>query len=119
MPSDDNSSGSQTNQRPQVGQNSDSNFFLSGSCLGSFDESICDWPTYFERAELYFEVNSVPAAKQVKILLSVIGEKTYKLLKNLAQPDPVKDLTMAGLNTLLSNHLSPKPKITCSAVSFS
>jgi hypothetical protein len=36
--------------------------------------------------------------------------KTYKLLKNIAQPDPVKDLTLAGLTNILSSHLSSKPK---------
>ena len=41
------------------------------------EESIT---AYHERVELYFQANDVDTAKQVLILLSSIGAKTYKLL---------------------------------------
>lgn len=92
-------------------------FVLPGA-LGSFDESSCDWPTYFERAELFFEVNAVPEASKVPLLLTLLGERTYTLLKTLAQPTAVKDKSLAAINSLLSDHLNPKPKVLAQRCRF-
>lgn len=56
---------------------------LIGS-IGPFeDNSQEDWISYSERLEQFFAANSVANEKKVATLLSVIGPKTYSLLRNL------------------------------------
>lgn len=38
---------------------------------------------YLERVELFFQTNEVAAEKEVAVFLSIIGGKTYMLLRNL------------------------------------
>ena len=103
---------------PQVGQSSVTQMILPGSCIGVFDEASCDWATFYERVELYFEANSIPDNKKVSFLLAVIPLKTYQLLKTLCQPIAVKDKELDEINELLSNHLNPKPKILAQRCRF-
>ena len=42
--------------------------------------------TYLERVQLFFLTNEVEDDKKVPIFLSVVGSKTYSLLRNLVAP---------------------------------
>jgi len=53
---------------------------LIGS-VGPFDGTVEHWASYKERLEQFFAANNVPAEKHVAVLLSVIGGKTYELLR--------------------------------------
>ena len=57
----------------------------------------------------FFTVNDVPETKKVPALLSLIGGKTYKLLKNLVAPDAPNEKTYQELVDALKAHFSPKP----------
>ena len=41
---------------------------------------------YLERLQLFFIANSIAEGKQVATLLSVVGTKTYALLRDLLAP---------------------------------
>ena len=50
--------------------------------IDPFDVNIERWVDYIERLEQFFLVNEVKEEKQVPALLSLIGGKTYALLKS-------------------------------------
>ena len=59
---------------------------------------------YLERIELYFSANAVEEGKQVAVFLSMIGAKTYSLLRNLLAPTKPKEASLTGLTDALKNH---------------
>ena len=59
--------------------------------IQTFDENIENWTSYTECLEQYFEVNEISNEKRVPALLSLIGGKTYTLLRNLTTPEKQKD----------------------------
>ena len=79
------------------------------------DESIT---SYLERVELYFQANDVEEAKQVPILLSTIGAKTYELLRSLTAPKAPKEKSLKELQTLLKSHFEPAPIVIAERYRF-
>ena len=77
--------------------------------IDPFDDSLETWTSYVERLEQYFEVNSISNDKKVPALLTLLGGKTYGLLRNLTAPDKPKDKSYEAIKKLLSDHLAPKP----------
>ena len=65
---------------------------------------------YLERVQLYFVANDVANEKKVAVLLSVIGSKTYVLLRSLLHPEAPKEKTFDQLAKTLKEHLEPKPQ---------
>ncbi|KAJ8379205.1 hypothetical protein AAFF_G00223170 [Aldrovandia affinis] len=76
-----------------------------------FDDRQESWASYTERLEQYFIVNDVADDKKVPALLSLIGPKTYGLLRDLTAPAKPASRTFADLVAILQAHLSPKPLI--------
>ena len=69
-----------------------------------------EWSEYAERLEHYFTANDiVSASKRRAILLNAVGPTTYRLLKTLASPTRVTDLTFEQLVELAKSHFNPKP----------
>ena len=64
---------------------------------------------YLKCTSVYFTTNSIDAAKQVPVLLSVIGAKTYSLLCSLTAPDRPQDKSYAELSEILQVCFEPKP----------
>ena len=54
--------------------------------IDAFEESAEDWSTYIERVDQYFIANDVNGDKKVPTLLSLMGSKTYSLLRSLTAP---------------------------------
>ncbi|KAH6947111.1 hypothetical protein HPB50_017093 [Hyalomma asiaticum] len=52
-----------------------------------FDVSTTDWASYDERLTSFLIVNRVPEGDRVHAFLSIIGPRTYSLLKSLVAPD--------------------------------
>lgn len=65
---------------------------------------------YLERVQLYFVTNDVANEKKVAVLLSVIGSKTYALLRSLLHPEAPKEKSFDQLAKTLREHLEPKPQ---------
>jgi len=55
--------------------------------IGPFNAAMDQWSSYKERLEQFFAANDVGDEKHVAVLLSVIGGKTYELLRMLTAPD--------------------------------
>ena len=51
--------------------------------IEAFDEANEEWGTYCERVEQYFLANEIEEDKQVPAILSLMGSKTYGLLRSL------------------------------------
>ncbi|XP_069134210.1 uncharacterized protein [Argopecten irradians] len=74
--------------------------------IGQFDEAVETWESYTERVELYFTANGVSNDLKVVSFLSVIGRKTYSLLKSIAAPGKPVELTYAQILQFLNGQPS-------------
>ncbi len=77
-----------------------------------------NWKNYTEVLEQFFIVNEIPKDKKVPALLSLIGGKTYSLLRNLTSPEEPKSKGYDALVELLTNHLLPKPLVIAERFRF-
>ena len=59
---------------------------------------------YLERLQMFFAANDVKEAKQVPVLLSAIGGKTYSLLSDLLSPEKPSERTFRDLQRVLLTH---------------
>ena len=50
--------------------------------------------SYLEQVQLFFLANGVEDDKKVPIFLSIVGRKTYLLLRNLVAPALLQDKTL-------------------------
>ncbi|KAH7984233.1 hypothetical protein HPB52_018279 [Rhipicephalus sanguineus] len=76
-----------------------------------FDDSSSDWTSYDERLTSFLHFDKVPEADKVHEFLSLIGAKTYALLKSLTAPDLPSSKSNDTLMKLLGDHLAPKPSV--------
>ena len=86
--------------------------------MDDFDSDIESWESYFERFEQYSSVNKISVGDQVACLLSVMGPKTYGLLRNLIAPAKPKDKSLSEIQQILQNHLEPKPLLIAERYRF-
>ena len=73
---------------------------------------------YLERVQLFFLANGVEDDKRVPIFLSVVGSKTYLVLRNLVASTLPQEKTFAQLVTILKSHFEPKPVIIAERFHF-
>uniref|UniRef100_A0AAR2J737 Retrotransposon gag domain-containing protein n=1 Tax=Pygocentrus nattereri TaxID=42514 RepID=A0AAR2J737_PYGNA len=83
-----------------------------------FDESGEQWATYIERFEHYVVANDIPEAKKVSVLFSVMGPKTYGLLRSLVAPVAPGTKTYEQVVTVLRDHFTPKPLVIAERFRF-
>ncbi|XP_064483083.1 uncharacterized protein K02A2.6-like [Ornithodoros turicata] len=75
-----------------------------------FDADVELWSHYAERLERYFVGNKITDGNQrTGIFLSVVGPKTYGLLRSLLAPAKPSTKTFVELVATLSSHFAPKP----------
>ena len=77
-----------------------------------------DFAEYLERLEQYFVANDVPAEKETVILITVIGEESYSLLRTLLAPAKPHTMGYAALSKVLVDHLGPKPIVIAERFKF-
>ena len=89
---------------------------------GEFDPSTETFTVYSERLDQFFVANNIgsyPASaseeviaaaekKKVAVMISVIGKKTYGVLRDLCSPVNPRDKTFEQLSELLQQHFKPK-----------
>ncbi|KAK8781170.1 hypothetical protein V5799_017488 [Amblyomma americanum] len=76
-----------------------------------FGASASDWVSYEERLTSFLIVNRVPESDKVDAFLSIIGPRTYRLLKSLVAPEVPSTKSLEVLKKTLREHLSPKPSV--------
>ena len=86
--------------------------------IESFDDTKENWETYVERVEQFFLANDVDDDHKVPTLLSLIGRKTYTLLRDLLAPEKPATKSFQQIVTTLQQHLSPKPLEIAERVRF-
>ena len=96
--------------------------------LGAFDvdceRAIVGWEEWCERLDQYFIANDIDqesenGKKRCKaIFLSSVGIKTYSLIRTLCHPDKPETKTLARLQELVKDHLSPEPIVIAERYSF-
>ena len=79
--------------------------------LEEFDCSSTDIDSYFERLHAFYRANSVRDSAKVDVFLSVVGPKTYKLLKSLIAPALPSDKTIDELYQTLKRHVQPTDSV--------
>lgn len=77
--------------------------------IDTFEPNEESWSCYKERLDQYFLANDVDNDKKVPALLSLIGAKTYRTLRDLSAPDLPKDKSYDALSKLLKEHFNPVP----------
>lgn len=87
--------------------------------IGDFDGSEESWTSYVERFELFVECNGISDAKKVSTLLTVVGKKTYNLLRDLCTPDKPNAKSFKDIVKLIQDHLHPKPSFIAERYKFS
>jgi hypothetical protein len=86
--------------------------------IEAFDEANEEWGTYCERVEQYFLANENEEDKQVPAILSLMGSKTYGLLRSLCSPAKPSQKTFTEIVKILQEHLSPKPLVIAEIFRF-
>ena len=79
--------------------------------LEEFDCSSTDIDSYFERLHAFYRANNVRDSAKVDVFLSVVGPKTYKLLKSLIAPALPSDKTIDELYQTLKRHVQPTDSV--------
>jgi len=73
---------------------------------------------YIERVQNYFAANDIADEKRVPVLLSVIGSKTYAVLRSLTAPDMPNTKSLEALIIALTKHYEPKPLLIAERFHF-
>ncbi len=86
--------------------------------MDAFDSTVEDWARYVDRVEQYCLDNDIGNERKVAVLLSVIGAKTYNLLRSLTAPVKPVEKTFKKIVDVLQTHLKPKPLIIAECFRF-
>ena len=86
--------------------------------IQEFDAETESITAYLERMQLFLTANAVDDDKKVAVLLSVIGSKTYSLLRNLLEPEKPSSKTYNELVGILKRHYEPKLVVIAERFSF-
>ncbi|XP_029690263.1 uncharacterized protein K02A2.6-like isoform X1 [Takifugu rubripes] len=85
--------------------------------IGPFDDGFKQWDSYTERFAYFVAANEIDDVKLVPTFLSVMGPKTFNLLRNL-QPEKPGSKTYEQIVDTLTAHLSPKPLVIAERFRF-
>lgn len=86
--------------------------------IGPFDENTEQWSSYTERFEYFVLANKIKTDLLVPTFLSVVGGKTFNLLRSLVQPAKPGDKSFNEIVEILRNHYAPKPLIIAERFRF-
>lgn len=77
-----------------------------------------DWNLYQERLDQYFLANIIPDDRKVPVLLTLIGNRAYKILRDLCDPVLPKDKSYIELCELLHKQFSPRSSVFRKRIDF-
>ncbi len=86
--------------------------------VNEYDEGEESWEDYTERFDQYAECNKLEGGRKRACFISVMGKKTYALLKGLVAPEKPNTKSYQELVELLSNHLAPEPIVIAERFKF-
>ncbi|XP_046742528.1 uncharacterized protein K02A2.6-like [Diprion similis] len=90
------------------------------STIGSLSEFSIgeDWELYEERLNQYFVANSVPEDRKVAVLITLIGQEAYKVLKNLCDPCLPSTKPYSELCDILNKQFAPRVSVFKERIEF-
>ncbi|KII66540.1 Transposon Tf2-6 polyprotein [Thelohanellus kitauei] len=80
--------------------------------LGKIDEFTPgqgSWRTYFKRFDSWIQVNEVPAEKQTRVFIAIMGSQAYETLSTLVGGREVEKLSIYEINSYMLEHFDPTP----------
>ena len=86
--------------------------------LGEFVPECESLTAYVERVELYFEAKKIEEERKVPVFLSVLGSKTYSVLRDLLAPSKPKVKKFSELVAALTRHFEPRPIVIAERFRF-
>ena len=86
--------------------------------LGPFEDKDELFADYAGRCDAFVAANDIQADRRANFFLATIGPATYKLLKNLCEPDNPNTRTYLQLKNLLTNHFEPAPIVIAERYKF-
>ena len=87
--------------------------------IEEYDSKREEWPQYVERLGHYFKANKITAEDmKTAVFLTLIGPKTYKLLRSLVHPAAPGDKSYEELVQVLTKHYKPMPSETVQRFRF-
>uniref|UniRef100_H3ADT3 Uncharacterized protein n=1 Tax=Latimeria chalumnae TaxID=7897 RepID=H3ADT3_LATCH len=86
--------------------------------LEQFDKSVEQWISYIEWFEHFTIANGISEGRKVAALLSVIGGKTYGLLRSLIAVPKPGDKTYKDIVEVFQEHFCPKPLVIADRFRF-
>ncbi|XP_048854231.1 uncharacterized protein K02A2.6-like [Brienomyrus brachyistius] len=86
--------------------------------MDPFEETGEQWGTYIERFEHYVSANDITAVRKVAVLCSVMGPKTYGLLRSLVAPTKPGTMIYEDIVAVLQAHFAPKPLVIAERFRF-
>lgn len=85
---------------------------LYSSDIGlQFDETAENFDNYEERLMQFLAANKIEEDRRKAIFLSVVGPKTFALLKDFISPKQFREVTLASLLESLRNFYMPKKNV--------
>ena len=76
--------------------------------VGSYNEAEEEFESYVSRVELFFDASSIAEDKKVPSFLTLIGPKTFSLVKDLVSPAKPGECTYKTLVDSLKAHYKPQ-----------
>ena len=86
--------------------------------VGNYVEEQELFEDYIDRVDAFIKANKIADTEKASLFLSLVGPKTYKLLKDLVSPRKPSALSYAELVTCLRNHYNPKPIVIAERFKF-
>ena len=81
-------------------------------CMESYDPATEDWTANTEQFDHYVLANDISEEKKVvATFLTMVGPKTYNLLRYLLQPTKPSEVKYFELQETLQNHYNLKPLV--------
>ena len=92
---------------------------LTLGCIEPFDGTKEDWSAYTERFDQFILANGVEEEKKiVATFLTIVGSKTYNLLRDLLAPEKPSSRKYEELIEVLAKHYDPKPLVIAERFHF-
>lgn len=86
--------------------------------LDEYDVETEEFDSYMERFDQFVNANSIALEKRVAVFLSVIGARTYELLRSIVSPALPKTKTLDQIVIVLKRHFNPKPLVISERFKF-
>ncbi|XP_049523817.1 uncharacterized protein LOC119453999 [Dermacentor silvarum] len=86
--------------------------------LDEYDEKEQNFESYLERFEHFVTANDIKEEKKLAVFLSVIGPRTYEVLKSLVVPAVPGDKSFEEVTVLLTKHYSPSCSVIAELCKF-